>query len=69
MGQRQAELIGSDAPRYLPWLLDHIDPARTAAVLARMPEPLRVAYRDEWRATFADLHLWAPAGAQPRRTP
>ena len=62
VGQRQAELIGADAPRYLPWLLDDMDPARIAAVLSRIPEPLRNAYHEEWRATYADLHLWTPAG-------
>jgi iron-sulfur cluster repair protein YtfE (RIC family) len=63
LGQRQAELVGADAPRYLPWLLDEMDPAKIAAVLSRMPEPLRVAYRDEWRANYADLRLWARADA------
>lgn len=61
LGQRQAELIGADAPRYLPWLLDDADPARIAAVLSRIPEQLRDAYRDEWRANYADLRLWGPA--------
>jgi iron-sulfur cluster repair protein YtfE (RIC family) len=69
LGQRQAELIGADAPRYLPWLLDDMDPARIAAVLSRIPEPLRVAYRDEWRANYADLRLWPPARAWPWRRP
>jgi iron-sulfur cluster repair protein YtfE (RIC family) len=63
LGQRQAELVGADAPRYLPWLLDEMDSAKIAAVLSRMPEPLRVAYRDEWRANYADLRLWARADA------
>jgi iron-sulfur cluster repair protein YtfE (RIC family) len=63
LGQRQAELIGADARRYLPWLLDDMDPARITAVLSRIPEPLRVAYRDEWQAAYADLRLWVPAGA------
>jgi hypothetical protein len=40
-----------------------MDPAKIAAVLSRMPEPLRVAYRDEWRANYADLRLWARADA------
>ena len=62
-GRERAELIGADAPRYLPWLLDDMDPARIAAVLGRIPEPLRVAYRDEWQAQYADVRLWAPAGA------
>jgi hypothetical protein len=61
LGQRQAELIGADAPRYLPWLLDDLNPATVAEVLTRIPEPLRAAYHDEWRAGYADLPLWLPA--------
>lgn len=63
LGQRQAELVGADAPRYLPWLLDDMDPARVTAVLSRIPEPFRVAYRDEWQARYAGLRLWPPTGA------
>jgi hemerythrin-like domain-containing protein len=50
--------IGDNASRYLPWLLDGADPNRVAAVLDRMPEPIRAAYRDEWRAAYADLTLY-----------
>lgn len=64
LGQRQAELIGADTSRYLPWLLDDADPAETAAVLDRIPEPLRTAYRDQWRAAYGELHLWQPAAVQ-----
>jgi iron-sulfur cluster repair protein YtfE (RIC family) len=63
LGQRQAELIGADAPRYLPWLLDDMDPARVTAVLSRIPAPFRVAYRDEWQARYAGLRLWPAASA------
>jgi Hemerythrin HHE cation binding domain len=64
LGQRQAELIGADASRYLPWLLDERDPEVTAAVLAGMPGPIRTAYRDQWRAAYGDLRLWDPAAAR-----
>jgi hemerythrin len=64
LGERQAELIGADASRYLPWLLDDIEPVKTAAVLSRIPEPFRVAYRDKWAAAYSDLHLWDPAAEQ-----
>ena len=62
LGRRQAEKIGSEAPRYLPWLLDEVDPERAAVVLGKIPEPLQNAYRDEWRAAYAELDIW-PAAA------
>jgi Hemerythrin HHE cation binding domain len=61
LGQRQAELIGADASRYLPWLLDGVPPNLAAAVLSRVPGPARAAYRDQWRAAYGDLRLWDPA--------
>ena len=64
LGQRQAELIGADASRYLPWLLDGVSPEVTSAVLERVPAPARTAYREQWRAAYGDLRLWEPAGAQ-----
>jgi len=63
-GQEHGRRIGADAKRYLPWLLDGASAERTAIVLARMPEPLRVAYRDEWRPAYAGLDLWG-AGDEP----
>jgi hypothetical protein len=61
LGARQAELIGADAARYLPWLLDGVTPELTAAVLAQVPGPAAVAYREHWRAAYGELNLWAPA--------
>ena len=58
LGRRQAEKIGAEVPRYLPWLLDELDPQRAAAILARMPEQIRTAYHGEWRAAYTDLGLW-----------
>jgi hypothetical protein len=58
LGQRQAELIGADASRYLPWLLDDVSPDGAAAVLSRVPAPARAAYRDQWQAAYGDLLLW-----------
>ena len=43
--------------RYLPWLLDSASPERTVLVLARMPEQLVAAYRDQWRPAYAGLDL------------
>ena len=57
-GAAHAQKIGDDARRYLPWLLDGLAPDRAARILAGMPEPIRVAYRDEWRPEFDRLRLW-----------
>ncbi|MFE2294250.1 hemerythrin domain-containing protein [Streptomyces sp. NPDC059452] len=54
----QRDRIGSDANRYLPWLLDDMDAARAASVLARIPPPLRAAYETEWRASYEELRIW-----------
>ncbi|WP_371666288.1 hemerythrin domain-containing protein [Streptomyces sp. NBC_01108] len=62
----QKDRIGSDANRYLPWLLDDIDAARVAAILGKLPPPLRAAYETEWRAAYADLDIWAVKDAAGR---
>jgi len=62
-GQEHGKRIGPDAPRYLPWVLDAQDAAITADILERMPEPLRVAYRDQWRGAYLSMDRWA-AGSQ-----
>jgi hypothetical protein len=43
--------------RYPPWLLDGASPERTVLVLARMPEQLVAACRDQWRPAYAGLDL------------
>jgi hypothetical protein len=57
-GAQHGNRIGAGASRYLPWLLDGASAERTAMILGRMPEPVRIAYRDEWRAAYAELDLW-----------
>lgn len=57
-GALHGRRIGTDASRYLPWLLDGASPERTALVLGRFPEQLLAAYRDEWRPAYARLNLW-----------
>jgi iron-sulfur cluster repair protein YtfE (RIC family) len=67
LGQRQAEKIGSEAPRYLPWLLDDLDPQLAAAVLARMPPALRASYETEWRAAYREIDVWPVIGPTEAR--
>lgn len=54
----QRERIGDYAPQYLPWLLDDRDAVSVAAILDRIPEPLRSVYESEWRAAYDALDLW-----------
>jgi iron-sulfur cluster repair protein YtfE (RIC family) len=61
-GDLHGRRIGADAPRYLPWLLDGASPQRTAVVLGRLPEQLRVAYQDEWLPAYTRLDLWPTSG-------
>jgi Hemerythrin HHE cation binding domain len=65
LGRRQAAMIGTDVPRYLPWLLDELDPQRAATILAGMPEQFRTAYQDEWKAAYVDLDIWRQRGPHP----
>lgn len=52
--------IGTDVATYLPWLLDNASEKWTETVLSRLPEHGRIAYRDTWRAAYAELDLWTP---------
>ncbi|MFJ9560685.1 hemerythrin domain-containing protein [Streptomyces fuscichromogenes] len=55
--------LAPDAARYLPWLLDVADAAKAAGILAKVPEPLRVAYESEWRDAYRNLGIWTPGAA------
>ncbi|GAA3229106.1 hemerythrin domain-containing protein [Actinocorallia longicatena] len=57
-GQVHGQRVGDHASTYLPWLLDDIDPYRTAVILNRMPAPLVRAYHTEWKATYGELTLY-----------
>lgn len=57
-GSAHPRWIGADMPRYLPWLLDGAADKDAALVLALMPEPLRIAYRDEWKSAYGRVDLW-----------
>ena len=47
-----------DAPRLTPWMLDGADEQTIAKVLMFLPEPMRVAYRDQWQPAYAALDRW-----------
>lgn len=44
--------------RYLPWVLDGVDPERADRLLGTLPAPLLAAYRDEWQPAYARLGIW-----------
>lgn len=60
-GKEHSRRIGTEAARYLPWLLDGASDETVAAVLGRfIPPPLVAAYETEWRAAYAEHGLWVP---------
>lgn len=66
-GRVHGERLISDAPTYMPWLLDGAGPRTVAAFLANVPPALAAAYRGQWASDYAALKLWdamdAPSGA------
>ncbi|MFD8818548.1 hemerythrin domain-containing protein [Streptomyces sp. NPDC059627] len=62
-GAEQRGRLADDAARYLPWLLDGADAAKTARILAKVPEPIREAYGSEWREAYENLGIWTPKAA------
>jgi hypothetical protein len=63
-GQEHGKRNGPAAPRYLPWLLDGLDEARTEHVLEAVPGPLRSAYRDQWLGAYHQSDRWSGDGGQ-----
>ncbi|BCB80060.1 hypothetical protein GCM10022251_07630 [Phytohabitans flavus] len=57
-GELHRTRIGADLSRYLPWMLDSVDPARTEQILGGLPAPLLASYRDEWQPAYARLEIW-----------
>jgi hypothetical protein len=57
-GEVHGSRIGPDAPRLIPWLLDGADEHAVATMLARLPEPVRAAYWDQWQPAYAALDRW-----------
>jgi hemerythrin-like domain-containing protein len=60
-GELHSARIGPDVQRLLPWLLDGASAETSAATLSRLPEPVRIAYRDTWQPAYAGADLWKGA--------
>ncbi|MFG3017343.1 hemerythrin domain-containing protein [Streptomyces sp. NPDC048254] len=63
----QRTRVGDDSARYLPWLLDSVDAAKAAKLLANLPAPLRNAYESDLRKAYEDLDIWTPKTASTTR--
>ena len=50
--------IGAGSPRFVPWLLDEAQPGDVALMLGQLPEPVRMAYQNEWQPAYAALGRW-----------
>jgi hypothetical protein len=62
-GRATAQHMGPAMARYLPWLLEDVDPDTTARVPAMLPPPVRKVYDDEWNPSFRALDRWSPVSS------
>jgi iron-sulfur cluster repair protein YtfE (RIC family) len=53
---------GADGPVLTAWMLEGADDETLAATLAILPEPVRAAYRDEWRPAYVARDWWGTRG-------
>lgn len=60
--QVHTERIRSDAPMYMPWLLNEASPQTLDAILSKFPPPLLTAFREQWGPRYATLNTWNAAG-------
>jgi hypothetical protein len=60
--QIHTERLRSDAPVYMPWLLNEASPQTIDAILGKFPPPLLTAFREQWGPRYAALNVWNAAG-------
>jgi hypothetical protein len=58
----QANHLRSDAPRYMPWLLDGASLEIQNTITGNFPAPLLAAYHDKWKPQYAALDIWNATG-------
>jgi Hemerythrin HHE cation binding domain len=63
-----SRLGAADMPRMTAWVLDGASPEHIAAMLSSVPEPVRMAYYNEWQPAYDAVELWA-ARPSPDWTP
>jgi iron-sulfur cluster repair protein YtfE (RIC family) len=54
-----SRLGAADMARMTAWVLDGASPEHISAMLSSVPEPVRLAYHNEWRSAYAAVDLWA----------
>jgi hypothetical protein len=47
-----------EAARAFPWMLDGLDEASFDHIFQALPEPVRTAYREQWRPAYLQLDRW-----------
>jgi iron-sulfur cluster repair protein YtfE (RIC family) len=50
--------VGSQTPRWMPWILDGALPEHTELILGRLPDEVRATYHEQWRPAYLGLNLW-----------
>jgi hemerythrin-like domain-containing protein len=62
-GALSGRMVGADASRITPWMLDGADERAAATMLAPLPEPVRKTYETEWVPAFKALNRWSAGSA------
>lgn len=50
--------IGSQTPRWIPWILDGALLEHTDIILGRLPDEARTAFYEKWQPAYLALGLW-----------
>jgi hypothetical protein len=52
--------VGSQTPRWMPWILDDALPEHADVILGRLPEQARATFLEQWQPAYLALDLWGP---------
>ena len=50
--------VGSQTPRWMPWILDGALPEHADIILGRLPEQARATFHEQWQPAYLALDLW-----------
>ena len=57
--------VGTQTPRWMPWILDGALPEHTDIILGRLPDQVRDTFHEQWRPAYLRLDLWGPRDRAP----
>jgi hypothetical protein len=50
--------VGTQTPRWMPWILDGALPEHTSIILGRLPQAARATFHEQWEPAYRALDLW-----------